>query len=68
MVGTEEKMSNEEFLQMLSPLKRYACTEMDQWDLWKFDTSFSKIYINISMIPSHEGTEDAYTDLGHLLK
>lgn len=67
-MDTEEKMSREEFVQMLTLLKRYAIIEMDQWELWKFDTTFSKIYVNISMIPSHEGTEDAYTDLNHLLK
>lgn len=61
-------MSKEEFIQMIQLLKRYASTEMDQWELWKFDTEFSKIYINMSMIPSHEGTEAAYTDLSHVLE
>lgn len=61
-------MSKEEFTQMLQLLKRYASTEMDQFELWKFDTSFSKIYINMSMIPSHEGTEDAYTDVSKILE
>jgi len=67
-MDTEEKMSKEEFVQMIHLLKRYTTTEMDQWELWKFDTSFSEIYINMSMMPSHEGTEDAYTDLSHLLE
>ncbi len=65
---SNEKLSNAEFAQMLNLIKRYVNTEMDQWELWKFDTSFSKIYINISMEPSHPGTEDSYTDINHLFE
>ena len=68
ILDSTDKLSNAEFVQMLKMIKRYVNTEMDQWELWKFDTSFSKIYINISMEPSHPGTEDAYTDVTHLLE
>ncbi|WP_206196920.1 hypothetical protein [Zooshikella ganghwensis] len=61
-------MSKEEFTQMLQLIKRYITTEMDQWEMWKFDTDRSRMYIDISMIPSQEGCEDAYTDLNHLLE
>lgn len=60
-------MSKEEFTQMIKLLKRYASYEMDQWEMWKFDTERSKIYIDISMIPSAESSESAYKDLNQLL-
>lgn len=67
-MSLEERMSKAEFIQMLHLLKRYTTVEMDQWELWKFDTQRSKIYINISMRPSAEGSEGSYTDVNHLLQ
>ena len=67
-VNVNEKLSDEEFAAMVRFLKRYVETEMDQWELWKFDSSRSTIYVNVSMYPSHEGAEDSYTDLGHLIE
>ena len=60
-------MSKEEFVEMLNLMKRYIETEMDQFELWKFDTRRSEIFVNISMMPQYEGTEEAYTNLNHLL-
>ena len=65
---TDKKLSDDEFSSMVTLLRRYVETEMDQWELWKFDTSRSKTFVSVSMYPSHGGTEDAYTDLSHLLK
>lgn len=65
-MSEEDKMSKEEFVQMLKLMKRYAETEMDQFELWKFDIDFAKIFVTISMVPQHEGTEGAYTDLNQL--
>ena len=59
------KLSDEEFKRMINLLNRYVETEMDQWELWKFNTSFSTVYINISMKP--EGSVEAYTDVSHLV-
>jgi len=67
-VEEESKMSQDEFVLMLKLLKRFASTEMDQFALFKFDTSFSKIYVNMSMCPPVEGTEDMYSELSHLLE
>ncbi|WP_164503432.1 hypothetical protein [Pleionea sediminis] len=53
---------------MIQLLKRYASENMDQWELWKFETKNSEVYIDISRYPSKEGTESAYVDLNHLLK
>ena len=67
-MNTNKKLSDEEFASMVRLLKRYAETEMDQWELWKFSSSRSKIYISVSMYPSHKGAEDSYTDLDHLIE
>jgi len=61
-------MSKEEFVQMLKLLKRYVESEMDQFEMIVFDTSRSKIYVNLSMCPPVEGTEGMYSDLSHLLE
>jgi len=50
---------------MLTLLNRYVITEMDQWELWKFETGYGKIYIEISMEPS--GADEAYIDVTHLI-
>ena len=60
------KLSEKEFTEMLRLIERYAATEMDQWELWKFDTEIGKLYLNISLEPI--GSEDAYTEISHLLK
>ena len=60
-----EKLSEKEFGDMLKALKQHIETDMDQWELWKFDTSRGTIHINISLAP--EGSEEAYIDLNHLI-
>ena len=67
-VSLDEKLSDDEFAQMITLLRRYTATEMDQWELWKFDIPSSTIYVSVSMGPVHGGEADMYTDLGHLLK
>ncbi|WP_299948415.1 hypothetical protein [uncultured Microbulbifer sp.] len=66
-MGFLGKLSDAEFKQMLELLKRYVENDMDQWELWKFDAKFSKIYVNVSMKPSHPGTEEAYVDMNNFL-
>ena len=61
----KEKLSEKEFTQMIKLLNRYVVTEMDQWELWSFDTNFSKIYIEISM--KTEYSDEAYTNMNHII-
>jgi hypothetical protein len=65
ILSPKEKLSYAEFSQMIRLLNRYVSTDMDQWELWTFDTPLSKIYVNITLMPS--GPEDVYTNLNHLL-
>lgn len=63
----EKKLSDDEMNQMFKLIKRYTEIEMDQWDLWKFDTKFGKVFMSITRsVPKSE--EDAYFDISHLLK
>lgn len=66
-MGSNEKLSDAEFKQMLNLISRYASTEMDQWEAWKIDSSFSKIYVDISMKPESPGAEESYTDFSYLI-
>jgi hypothetical protein len=50
---------------MLAFLKRFSTTEMDQFEHWKTETEFGKVYIELARVPS--GSEEAYVDLNHLL-
>ncbi len=61
---TTSKLSDQEFGEMLRLLNRFTSTEMDQWELWKFNNEFGEVYINISLVPT--GPESAYTDLNHI--
>ena len=65
-MSESEKLSEKEFSDMLKALKQHIETDMDQWEMWRLDTSRGKIFINISMGP--EGEEDAYISLNHLIK
>ena len=43
---------------MFQLIKEYTEEEMDQWDLWKFDTKYGKAYISFSNAPY--GNDDKY--------
>ncbi len=60
-----EKLNDSEYIQMLQLLHRYSETELDQWDLWKFDSKFGNIYITVSRAPN--GPEESWDDVTHLL-
>ena len=62
---SSQKLSEEELCQMATLLKRYASTDMDQFDLWKFDTDFGKVFVEISMKPS--GPKEAYSDINEFM-
>lgn len=65
---TEKRLSGEEIRQMFRLLYRYASTDMDQWDLFKFDSNFGdKVFVSISLSPA-PGHADNYTDVSHLLR
>jgi len=60
-------MTSDEINQMFHLIKRYTNTEMDQWDLWKFNGNFGKVYISFSRgVPDSE--KDAYTEISHLIE
>ncbi len=63
---SQQKLTDQEFRTMLTLLHRYVMTEMDQWELWKFDTEFGGIYIDVSMISS--GPDEMYIDVTHLIE
>ena len=54
-------LSEKEIRQMATLLKRYASSDMDQFDLWKFDTDFGRVFVEVSMKAS--GPEEAYSDI-----
>jgi hypothetical protein len=41
----KKRLTEKEFTQMIKLLHRYVNTEMDQWELWFFDTDLYR-YIN----------------------
>lgn len=61
----KKKLTEKEFTQMIKLLHRYVNTEMDQWELWFFDTNISRIYIDISMITT--SSEEAYTNMNTII-
>jgi hypothetical protein len=62
---SRDKLSEEEFRQMFRLLRRYASTEMDQWDRFKFDTQWGRVFVSISV--SGGGYEEAYTDVSDFI-
>jgi hypothetical protein len=41
-------LSDAEFRELIRLLARYAQHELDQWDAWKFDTSYGPVYTIVS--------------------
>lgn len=60
-----DKMSDEEIREMFRLIKRYTTTEMDQWDIFMFDSEYGRVYVNFSR--SLPGGEDMCIDVNHLL-
>ena len=60
-------MTSAEMDKMFQLIKLYTETEMDQWDKWKFNDNFGKVYISFTRgVPNSE--KDAYTDISHLIE
>ena len=62
-----ERISDDEFKQMINLLNRYVATDMDQWEMWSFQSSRNKVYISIQLAPEAVATEANYRDLTHLI-
>ncbi len=60
-----EKLSDAEFRKMIQLLHRYSETEMDQWDLWKFESKYGRVYISLSRSP--DGEDEVWNDVTDLL-
>lgn len=58
-------LSNDEFKQMVSLIRRYSETSMDQWETWKLNSSKGTLFIDLRL--SIPGPESAYTDLSDVL-
>ncbi len=58
-------LSNDEFKQMVSLIRRYSETSMDQWETWKLNSSKGTLFIDFRL--SIPGPESAYTDLSDVL-
>ena len=59
MLNSIEKLTDEEMIQMFKLVKRYVETEMDQFENWKFDSKYGKVYLSIAISVSKEA-EDAF--------
>jgi len=58
-------LSNAEFKQMLSLIRRYSETSMDQWETWKLNSNKGMLFIDLRL--SVPGPESAYTDMSDVL-
>jgi hypothetical protein len=43
-------LSDPEFRELIQLLARYSECELDQWDRWKFHTSYGPVYMQISRV------------------
>ena len=60
------KLKDDEYKLMFQLLLRHSETEMDQWDQWKFESKFGRVYVTVSRSPN--GEDDAWDDVTHILK
>ena len=64
---TNQKLSEKEFSQMLTLIKRHAVTDMDQFSTWKLNSERGDIYVCLSNAPLATD-ENVHKDLSHLVK
>jgi hypothetical protein len=57
--GPGGPLSDPEFREMVRLLARYAERELDQFDLWKFHTSYGPVYMQISNALPHGWPDDS---------
>lgn len=61
-----KKLTDEEVALMFSLAKRYAETELDQFEIFKFDTKFGKVFFSLSQGQSRP--DDGYIDVTGLIE
>jgi hypothetical protein len=44
-------------------LARYAANHLDQWELWRIQTSYGPVYVNLSVQLPGGATESAYATI-----
>jgi hypothetical protein len=49
--------------QLMRLLHRYAETELDQWEAWRFATSFGEVFVEMRRAPSPGYDAGAYLDM-----
>lgn len=57
------RLSDEEFLYLLQLLRRYAETDLDQWDNWRLDTEHGRVFVLIMLRPPPGVPEDAFGEM-----
>jgi hypothetical protein len=58
-----ERLSDEEFERMRELFTRYCSYELDQWEMWRVETAYGPVYVNLSRAPYPDTPLDAYQRL-----
>jgi hypothetical protein len=59
----DARLSDDEWKQLMRLLGRYANSEMDQFDHWRFPTNFGQLFVDLRMLPSPGVNESTYVDM-----
>ncbi|MCF2858400.1 hypothetical protein L1286_13005 [Pseudoalteromonas sp. SMS1] len=65
-MSDSKKMTNEEFSQMVTLLSKFANTDMDQFENWKFECEFGEVFVSLSL--DVQGDKSVYTDVTRAIK
>ncbi|KZN61961.1 hypothetical protein N473_20680 [Pseudoalteromonas luteoviolacea CPMOR-1] len=65
-MSNNNKMTDEEFCQMITLLSKFANTEMDQFELWKFKSDFGEVLVSMSLNTSEDSS--SYADVSEAIK
>ena len=67
MSSTTSPLSDSEFRELLALLCRFAETDLDQSDNWRFGTSFGEVFVSVARAPAPGANAEVYTDMTRLL-
>jgi hypothetical protein len=60
-----EPLTDDEWRTLSTLLWRFASADMDQWELWRFPTTYGEVYVEVGRQPARGASPQAYTDISH---
>jgi hypothetical protein len=62
-IPVPDRLTDDELRTLATLLYRFASTDLDQWELWRFGTEHGEIFVEIMRRPTPGARPGAYDDI-----